>query len=96
MRPDTLCHYPYVVVRIACDACGRAGSYRLARLAERYGADIDLETLLDHLASGCKYRDFPQPQKFRCRARFRDLEPPRRPPDLPGRRLRVVSGGRDT
>ena len=34
---DCLAHYPFVVVRIACRVCSRRGSYRLARLAAKYG-----------------------------------------------------------
>jgi hypothetical protein len=32
--------HPYVLVRLRCDTCKRAGSYRLARLAVKYGAEI--------------------------------------------------------
>ena len=38
--------YPFVVVRIGCDLCERAGAYRLARLAEKFGAGISLDELL--------------------------------------------------
>ena len=62
--PDTLLTYPYVIVRIGCDACD------------------------------CKHWGHSHPYRFRCQARFRDLEPPRRPPDLPAMRLRVVKGGK--
>jgi len=94
MRPDTLLAYPYVVVRIACDACNRSGRYRLARLAEKYGADIDLETLLGYLAGDCKHWGHSHPYRFRCRARLCDLHPPRRPPDVPTTGLRIVKGGK--
>src|SRR5260370_2404873 len=30
----------WYIVRLGCDACKRAGSYRLARLAVKYGAEI--------------------------------------------------------
>jgi hypothetical protein len=40
-----LVHFPYVLVRLRCDACKRAGSYRLARLAVKYGAEILLDDL---------------------------------------------------
>jgi hypothetical protein len=92
--PDTLLTYPYVIVRIGCDACSRSGRYRLARLAEKYGADIELDALLAYLAGDCKHWGHSHPYRFRCQARFRDLEPPRRPPDLPAMRLRVVKGGK--
>jgi hypothetical protein len=39
MRVRRLVDFPYVLVRLRCDACKRAGSYRLARLAVKYGAD---------------------------------------------------------
>jgi hypothetical protein len=34
---DCLAFYPFVVVRIACRVCSRTGSYRLARLAAKFG-----------------------------------------------------------
>lgn len=49
-RKDTLLTYPYVRVRIACDYCNRKGGYRLARLAEKFGANIPLYELLKRLA----------------------------------------------
>ena len=40
MSPDgRLRDYPFVVVRFACRECPRLGRYRLAVLAERFGAD---------------------------------------------------------
>jgi hypothetical protein len=48
MNPDgRLRDYPYIVVRLACRECPRMGRYRLAVLAERFGADADLATVLD-------------------------------------------------
>ena len=32
--------FPYGHGRLRCDACKRAGSYRLARLAVKFGAEI--------------------------------------------------------
>src|SRR5262249_56523016 len=83
MRPDTLLTYPYVIVRIACDACNRCGRYRLARLAEKYGADVELETLLGYLAGDCKHRGHPHPYRVRCRGPLRDPGPPAPPPRPP-------------
>lgn len=48
-----LYEYPYVVVRIACRKCSRQGRYRLARLAELYGAEITLPYLRHELAGDC-------------------------------------------
>ena len=93
---DTLATYPYVVVRLDCTLCTRTGRYRLARLADQYGANCSLEDLLDHLAGDCAYRKRQRhPIHPGCGARFRDLksaEPP--PPDTPpSSRLRLVAKG---
>jgi hypothetical protein len=42
--------YPFVVVRIACRVCTRSGSYRLARLAAKYGPEITLRELTDRFS----------------------------------------------
>ena len=75
---------------------------RLARVAEKFGADIDLCDLLDRIALDCLMKSRPwegpagqyDPQ---CKARFTDLEAASRPPpDLPPmmRKLVVIQGGR--
>jgi hypothetical protein len=46
MRVRRLVDFPYVLVRLRCDTCNRAGAYRLARLAVKYGAEILLDDLL--------------------------------------------------
>lgn len=95
--PETLITYPYIVVRLACEVCNRSGSYRLARLAAKYGPECDLDELLVALSADCPARrekrrvwDVP------CAARFPDLTPPVRPPDLPGPLLRprLIKGGK--
>jgi hypothetical protein len=91
---DPLHRYPYVLVRIGCDVCQRSGRYRLARLAEKYGADINLEDLLARLTADCGASNPRHPVHRECQARFIDLDPPRRPPDMPARQMRVVQGGR--
>jgi hypothetical protein len=53
MDRQALATFPYVVVRIACRNCKRRGSYRLARLAERYGADTTLDELLIKVTADC-------------------------------------------
>ena len=93
---DTLAAFPYVVVRLDCTLCTRTGRYRLARLCDKYGADISIEDLLDRLAQlagDCAYWGRRRhPIRPGCGARFKDLEPPRRPPDTPPeRRLRQVA-----
>jgi hypothetical protein len=76
--------FPYVLVRLPCDTCKRAGSYRLARLAVKYGAEILLDDLLVRLSADCPWRD---DRRGSCGARFADM-PPRRPPDLPAALMR--------
>jgi hypothetical protein len=66
------------------------GAYRLARLAVKYGAEILLDDLIVRLSSDCPWRDEPRGS---CGARFSDL-PPRRPPDMPARAMRVIAGGK--
>lgn len=48
--------YPYVIVRFACRHCPRMGRYRVAVLAERYGADVDMEDVLEAVSSSCRAR----------------------------------------
>src|SRR5262245_40117703 len=48
-----LVDFPYVLVRLRCDVCKRAGAYRLARLAVKYGAEILLDDLIVRLSSDC-------------------------------------------
>ena len=95
VMPDTLTTFPYVVVRVDCTLCARRGRYRLARLADKYGANCTLNELLELLAGDCKYRGRPRhPIRPGCGARFKDLEGPNRPrPDTPLANLRVVAKG---
>jgi hypothetical protein len=98
--PETLSAYPWVVVRLCCDVCGRKGGYRLARLAARYGPERPLLEVLGALSADCSVRDlsrYDHAQGWRdgCGARFADLGPIKPPPDLlPDlRRLRLIEGG---
>jgi hypothetical protein len=72
------------------------GSYRLARLAAKYGAEIPMMELLAHLAGDCAIWDTRHPGAPRCGAYFVDLDFPAPPPDRPTegmRHLRLVEGG---
>jgi hypothetical protein len=81
MDRQTLATFPYVVVRIACRNCKRRGSYRLARLAERYGADTTLEELLIKVTADCNLASN-RTGRPGCRAAyFPDLD--RSQPDFP-------------
>lgn len=93
MSGDTLSSYPYVCVRLACRRCSRRGSYRLARLADKYGAEIRMADLLAHLAGDCALWSPRHPAIDRCGAYFADLDWPQPPADLPPaakRRFRVI------
>jgi hypothetical protein len=85
-----LVDYPWVLGRLRCDVCKRAGAYRLARLAVKFGAEILLDDLIVRLSADCRWRDEP---RGGCGARFSDL-PSSRPPDMPRRAMRVVAGGK--
>jgi hypothetical protein len=87
---EILVTFPYVIVRLACTMYSRTGGYRLARLADKYGAKIRMPDLLAHLAGDCKY--WGHPGIPGCGAYFLDLTGAPRPPDLPPavKRLRAV------
>jgi hypothetical protein len=93
---DVLATYPYVVLRLACHFCRRKGQYRLARLAAKYGSEIDMRSLLELLAGDCDYWRPRHPYRQGCGAYFCDLDPPRGPPDLPigMSPLRIVRGSK--
>src|ERR1700722_9541297 len=93
---DCLAHYPFVVVRIRCRVCARKGSYRLARIAAKYGPEITLRDLLDRFSYDCLWRTQSRTKRGRtdCGVYLPDLEH-KRPPDLPPGmvKLRLVKGG---
>ena len=68
-----LSEYPHVIVRIGCVRCARQGQYRQARLAERYGSEIEMAKLLSHLAGDCKFRDTRRGSADFCGAFFPDM-----------------------
>jgi hypothetical protein len=98
MRSDTLAYYPFITVRLACTRCARKGSYRLARLAEQHGADIQMTDLLGYLAGDCRWRNPRHPGHGECGAYFADVagSAPLVPDLIPDVRasLRVVTGGK--
>jgi len=88
-----------VIVRVGCEACKRYGSYRLARLAAKFGAEIPLDELKEKLTQDCVRRGDRRKRSRNdpdCYACFIDLEKSPRPPDLPPglQRLHVIRGGR--
>ncbi|MPR13654.1 hypothetical protein FS320_43325 [Microvirga tunisiensis] len=100
---ERLSDFPWVVVRIDCPLClYRRGQYQLARLVEKFGADIQLCELLNRIAFDCPGKTLPWERPLnqfdpRCKARFTDLEATSRPPpDLPPmmRTLTVIRGGK--
>jgi hypothetical protein len=81
--------------RIACRVCSRSGSYRLARLAAKYGPEITLRDLTERFSYDCLWRAETRSKKGKsaCGVYLPDLEP-KRPPDLPPGmvKLRLVKG----
>ena len=68
---NSLLVYPYVKPRVSCP-CGYRKAYRLARVAEHYGADIALDTLLINCAARVLHRGVMQSRR-QCACRgFRE------------------------
>jgi hypothetical protein len=74
--PLRLRDYPYVVVRFARRDCPRLGRYRLAVLAERFGAEMAMADVLDAIAGACPRNRERHPGR-RCQAYLPDLVDPR-------------------
>ena len=87
---NSLSSFPYVAVCIACRFCRRKGMYRLARLAETFGADANVEEVLRQLSADCSHRKRAGRSSDGCGVYLPDLDLPRPPPDLPPVKLRVV------
>ena len=90
--PRRLSQYPLGRLRVTCDQCHRTGEWSVARLGERFGADIDLGELLQILTGACRWQWHPKarpPRKYeaRCLAYYPDLRAPPAPPTL-----RIVGG----
>ena len=98
---ERLSDFPWILVRVGCNLCGRNGQYRLARLAARFGPEISLDDLLDRLAADCPWRRRPGQRRagkydVKCHACYGDLMFSNPPPNLPPsmRKLRVLPGGK--
>jgi hypothetical protein len=89
---DRLAFYPFVVVCIACRVCSRTGSYRLARLAAKYGPEITLRDLTERFSYDCLWRAEARSKKGKsaCGVYLPDLEH-KRNFTIPGGK----SGGRE-
>jgi hypothetical protein len=70
-------------VRLSCP-CGYRKAYRLARLAEHFGADISLDAVLSNLKLGrCPHWGTDATFcELRCRLKFADIGSDN-PPDVP-------------
>ena len=60
------------MLRVACDNCNRAGSYRVARLIEQHGRDAKIVDWLDKIATDCPKRAMVS-WNDRCRVKCPDL-----------------------
>lgn len=90
--PRRLVDWPWVTLEIECSLCHRAGRYRLARLAERFGASAELGPLLFALTERCKLPKFferPRQYEARCGVRYRVPAGGPVPEGLPAREVRV-------
>ena len=86
--------YPYIVVRFSCRHCPRIGRYRVAVLAERYGADIEMDDLLEEVSASCRARV--SERALACGAYFPDCAAGKAATRalLPRERLKLIRGGR--
>jgi hypothetical protein len=82
--PERLSQYPYVVVRFECTFCPwRRGVYRLARLAERFGAEASLDHVRQQISKDCpRHRARGTQMAPRCHVWYTDLVSAN-PHDLP-------------
>ena len=72
-----LSQYPFVLVRITCDLCGRSGRHRLVRLGAKFGLECPIDDVLARLSADWPARRAPcemsgQQWKSGCWARFPD------------------------
>jgi hypothetical protein len=92
---DTLLTYPYVVVRLACRYCARAGAYRLVRLAVKFGCEAKTAEVMIKLAADCPHWKVNRRWPEGCGVYLPDLEGLRARPDDPGTWvIRVIDGGK--
>ncbi|WP_237478356.1 hypothetical protein [Lichenibacterium dinghuense] len=87
-RPRHLVDWPLVLVDVECSLCPRLGRYRLARLAERYGAAVPLARLLELIAADCTLmKPGEKPRQYEARCGIRYVVPPAEPlpADAPAR-----------
>jgi hypothetical protein len=97
MDHGTLLNYPYVVMRLACRFCTRAGAYRLARLAVKFGPEARTDEVVLRLAADCPHWKANKRWPEGCGVFLPDLEAPRQLPDDPGARvMRVIEGGKQS
>jgi hypothetical protein len=73
---DCLAHCPFVVVHIGCRVGNQRGSYRLARLAAKFGPKIGLRDLTDRFSFDCMWRAEARSKKGKsaCGVYLPDLE----------------------
>jgi CRISPR associated protein Cas1 len=93
---DCLAFYPFVVVRIACRVCSRGGSYRLARLAAKFGPETSVRDLLDRFSYDCLWQAEARSKRGQsaCGVYLPDLEQ-KRPRDKPPGTVTLASVGLD-
>ena len=88
-----LVDFPFVLGGFRCDLCKRSGRPRLARLADKYGCMTTFDDLVERITRDCPWRREGAADLKECGIYLPD-HPPKSPPDLPRRPLRLVAGGK--
>jgi hypothetical protein len=63
LTPST---YPFPIVRMVCDKCGRSGQYRRQTLIDRFGADACMPDVIAELAQCPDRNNYSDICQVRC------------------------------
>jgi hypothetical protein len=76
---QTLAHYPWPMVSVACRYCDRRGQYRIESLIATYGREATFDHVLTSLSADCTRASDRTSRSGGCRgAYFPDIEKKRR------------------
>jgi hypothetical protein len=78
-EPNTLAHYPWPIVSVACRYCSRRGQYRIESLIATFGREATYAQVLTALSADCTRASDRTSRPGGCRgAYFPDIERKRR------------------